>query len=184
MIETRYNFSAFINEQFVVHCDTEEKARILLKRCIENKISWGKEMIDVNDNRFKYYGTETCYGMINGSLCFGSLKGFTGYCKIIEFDELISGEEEFSSAMQQVKKAVENFDYSKLFYLSECLKEYGIKIVDKQELKVFNNLIGFECECGLCFLVDKNTCDSSIHCNQIYYNFKCPNCSSVLEVIE
>lgn len=61
----------------------------------------------------------------------------------------------------------------------------NFKIVSKQELEEFKNLVGYECKCGLCFITDKNMklC-SEVHCNQIYYYFKCPNCGRDVEVIK
>ena len=91
----------FSNRNFAVHCDSEEKAKKLLKAFDEAGYRWASGYSYTEYTCWTTYKEETCY---IADRCFGSVE----YCKeydytVLEFDEIEFEDASFKTCMEKIQ---------------------------------------------------------------------------------
>ena len=90
-------------DKLAIHCDTEEKAKKLLKTFDKAGYHWANGNSYIEDIHWEIYEEETCYNNDGG---FGGVWYFRKYglpCTIIEFDEIELEDASFTACAEKIQ---------------------------------------------------------------------------------
>lgn len=149
-------------DKLAIHCDTEEKAKKLLKAFDKAGHRWTSGDSYIKGTNWEVYRKKTCY---SNDGCFGNIEYFIKYSKdhytIIEFDEIefedssfkfciekiqsiTDKEEKGPQSMKEEKKAIEKTlkKCAEFFGITNCVCTYTYEYSDNK-LTIYTDKTGW-----------------------------------------
>lgn len=116
-----------LKSRMVVHCDTEEKAKVFIKECYKQGFTWWGNKNTDEDTFWYIYKQDTVYFLDDGDITYSDLYYYyeirTDNFKLYEYDDLV---EEIKPLNEQVIDLVDEL-YKNLQYemcLNDCPYEH------------------------------------------------------------